>query len=382
MVLDFAAVPPEITSALMYAGAGSGPLMAAATAYANLSAEVSSTASQWESIISLLTTEQWTGGGSAAAAAAAQPIVSYLTTTAAALEQASAQATASAAAYEAAFAATVPPPVIAANRSLLATLVATNFLGVNSAAIAATEAQYAEMWVQDATMMATYQAASAAAGVLQPVTPLTSTTNPGAAAAVDNGAVAFDATNSTAQTAGLDLSSLITSPPTDGLLQSIDDLLGTPSFLNATNGAINTAACWVCATIPNAVSLGKTLGTVPAIPFSLTDSVAPAAGAAITPGMMVGSVTGAGASAAVGEASAVGGLSVPASWSAAAPATSLASSAAPLEGSGWTVASEAEPVTAMPGMPGAAAAAKGAGAYGSGPRYGFKPIVMPKQVVV
>jgi hypothetical protein len=72
----------------MYAGAGSGPLMAAATAYANLSAEVSSTASQWESIISLLTTEQWTGGGSAAAAAAAQPIVSYLTTTAAALEQA------------------------------------------------------------------------------------------------------------------------------------------------------------------------------------------------------------------------------------------------------------------------------------------------------
>ena len=120
----------------MYAGAGSGPLMAAATAHANLSAEISTTASQWESIISMLTTEQWTGGGSGAAAAAAQPIVSYLTETAATLEQASVQATASAAAYEAAFAATVPPPVIAANRSLLATLVATNFLGVNSAAIA------------------------------------------------------------------------------------------------------------------------------------------------------------------------------------------------------------------------------------------------------
>lgn len=60
----------------MYAGAGSAPFMAAATAYANLAAEVSATATQWESIISLLTTEQWTGGGSAAAAAAAQPIVS------------------------------------------------------------------------------------------------------------------------------------------------------------------------------------------------------------------------------------------------------------------------------------------------------------------
>ena len=95
--------------------------------------------------------------------------MSYLTKTAATLEQASAQATASAAAYEAAFAATVPPPMIAANRTLLGTLVATNFLGVNSPAIAATEAQYAEMWVQDATTMATYQAASTAAGVLTPV---------------------------------------------------------------------------------------------------------------------------------------------------------------------------------------------------------------------
>lgn len=380
MVLDFSAMPPEITSSLMYAGAGSAPLMAAATAYANLAAEVSATATQWESIISLLTTEQWTGGGSAAAAAAAQPIVSYLTETATTLEQASAQATASAAAYEAAFAATVPPPVIAANRTLLATLVATNFLGVNSAAIAATEAQYAEMWVQDATMMATYQAASAAAGVLTPVTPLTSTTDPARAAAVDNGAVAFDAVNGTTQATGLDLSSLTSG---GGLLDAIDHLEGTPSFFNATNGAINTAAWWVCAAIPNAVSLGHTLGSVPSIPFSLADSVAPAAGAAaITPGTTVGSVSGAGASAALGGASTVGRLSVPAGWNAAAPAPSLASATAPLEGSGWTAAAEAEGVTAMPGMPGMAAAAKGAGAYGTGPRYGFKPIVMPKQVVV
>ena len=106
MVFDFAAMPPEITSSLMYAGAGAGPLMAAAAAYGNLAAEVSTTATQWESIVSLLTTEQWTGGGSAAAAAAAQPIVDLPDrATAATLEQASAQATASAAAFEAAFAA-------------------------------------------------------------------------------------------------------------------------------------------------------------------------------------------------------------------------------------------------------------------------------------
>ncbi len=181
MVFDFAALPPEINSSLMYAGAGSGPLMAAATAWSNLAAELSTTASSWESIIGTLTGEQWTGAGSAAAAAAAQPYVGWLTTTAAAAEQAGAQASASAAAYEAAFAGTVPPAVIAANRSLLAALVATNFLGINTPAIMATEAQYVEMWVQDAVTMYTYAAASAAAGVLQPLTPASPTTNPGGA---------------------------------------------------------------------------------------------------------------------------------------------------------------------------------------------------------
>ena len=44
----------------------------------------------------------------------------------------------------------MPPPVIAANRSLLAMLVATNFLEQNMPAIMATEAHYMEMWAKDA----------------------------------------------------------------------------------------------------------------------------------------------------------------------------------------------------------------------------------------
>ena len=40
----------------------------------------------------------------------------------------------------------VPRPVIAANRAQLAALVATNILGQNAPAIAATEAQYGQMW--------------------------------------------------------------------------------------------------------------------------------------------------------------------------------------------------------------------------------------------
>lgn len=386
MVLSFAAIPPEITSSLIYSGAGAAPLVAAATAYANLAAEVSATASQWESIISLLTSQQWTGGGSAAAATAAQPIITYLTETATTLEQASAQATASAAAYEAVFAAVVPPPVILTNRTTQAALVASNILGQNTPAIVALDTLYGEYWAQDAAAMAAYQAASAAAGVLTPVTPLTSTTDPAAATAVDNAALAGDASGGTAQALAAPLAQAVTLPfTTDGLLGSIDNFLGTPAVLNGINGAVNTAAWFVMNTIPTAVSLGHTLGAVPAIAVS---DVVPAGAAGITEGTMVGAVAPAGlggvSSAALGEASAVGGLSVPAGWGSAAPAT-LASTTAPLEGSGWTVASEAaaaEPVTAMPGMPGMAAAAKGAGAYGAGPRYGVKPIVMPKQVVV
>jgi PPE-repeat protein len=42
--MDFGALPPEINSARMYSGPGSGPLMAAATAWDELAIELDSTA--------------------------------------------------------------------------------------------------------------------------------------------------------------------------------------------------------------------------------------------------------------------------------------------------------------------------------------------------
>jgi PPE-repeat protein len=53
--------------------------------------------------------------------------------------------------------------VVAANRSLLMSLIATNLLGQNAAAIAATETQYTEMWAQDAAAMYGYAGQSSAA---------------------------------------------------------------------------------------------------------------------------------------------------------------------------------------------------------------------------
>jgi PPE-repeat protein len=373
--------------------------MAAAAGWSNLAAELSTTASQWESIVTTLTTEHWTGAGSAAAAASAQPIVSWLTTSAAAAEQAATQATSSAAAYEAAFAGTVPPPVIATNRSLLAALVATNFLGINTPAIMATEAQYAEMWVQDAVTMYTYEAASTAAAALQPIAPASPSTNP-AAAGVQAAATAQAATSSPAQGLSGGVSGILTDLTNffayleslttfGGTVPSVAQWASLPIFQTSLAN-IGVTAAWFQGNIVSVFpSLGHLIATSPGGLTPFVDDVTPL-GANLGMGQtLVGSTTplggaglGGAATAAMGESSSVGGLSVPAGWSSAAPAT-LASSTAPLEGSGWTAATdEAAPVAAMPGMPGAAAAAKGAGAYGAGPRYGVKPIVMPKQVVV
>ena len=128
--------------------------------------------------------------------AAAASFVEWLSATAAQAEQSATQAQAAAAGYETAFAMTVPPPVIAANRSLLAALVATNFFGQNTPAIAATEIQYAEMWAQDAVAMYGYAGSSAAATTLTPFTQPQQNTDP--ASSTSQAAAVSQAANTTA----------------------------------------------------------------------------------------------------------------------------------------------------------------------------------------
>lgn len=178
MVMDFGAMPPEINSVRMYTGPGAGPMMAAAAAWNGLAAELGAAVSSVESVLAELTAQQWLGPGSTAMAAAAQPYLAWLAYTAECAQCAGSQAMASAASFEAAFLATVNPAEVAANRALLAALIAANVVGQNTPAIMATEAQYAQMWVQDALAMYSYAASSAVAGALTPLTTPTPTTNP------------------------------------------------------------------------------------------------------------------------------------------------------------------------------------------------------------
>jgi PPE-repeat protein len=164
--MSFSLFPPEINSALMFSGAGSGPLLEASTAWSELAADLEATATQYQTLITNLVTGSWLGPSSAQMASATAPYIAWMQGTAATAAQTGAQAQVAAAAYQTAYASMVPLPEIAANRALLAELVSNNFLGQNTGAIATTEANYLDMWIQDALGMDTYQVNSQAATAL------------------------------------------------------------------------------------------------------------------------------------------------------------------------------------------------------------------------
>ncbi|SOJ56224.1 PPE family protein PPE34 [Mycobacterium simulans] len=166
--MSFFVLPPEVNSALMKAGAGSGPLLAAAEAWDGLAAELGAAATSFGSVTSGLVGGSWQGASAAAMAAAAAPYAGWLNAAATSAEAAAGQARAVVGAFEAALAATVDPFVIAANRSELVSLALSNLFGQNTAAIAAAEAEYELMWAQDVAAMAGYHLdASAVVSALQ-----------------------------------------------------------------------------------------------------------------------------------------------------------------------------------------------------------------------
>jgi PPE-repeat protein len=429
--LDYGSLPPEINSARIYTGPGSGPILAAASAWGSLAAELSSAASSYTAAISELTDGSWRGLAAESMATAATPYVEWMSTAAAQAEQTAGQAQAAAAAYEAAYAMTVPPPVVAANRAQQAALIATNVVGQNTAAIAATETLYAEMWAQDAAAMYGYAGSSAAAATVTPFSSPPQTTSP-AAAASQAGAVS----QATATAAGTGTQSTLTqvistvpstlqglsSPLSSaavgvspfapgsntattgiaGILNGLDGLNGSAFGSFLTSGLSNgfLSGNWVN---PSTLA-GTTTGAFGDIGFL---AVAGQAGSGFNPALFsaatapaavstvglghVGSAIGAvgssglggsGVSAGVGRATLVGTMSVPQSWAGSSPVPAAAAPATATQVPGWTIPPGAglEEVSATQGVPGMPGMPMGAGAprgYGfAAPRYGFRPTVV------
>ncbi|WP_142399728.1 PPE family protein, partial [Mycobacterium marinum] len=189
--MNFAVLPPEINSARLFSGAGSGPVLAAATAWTGLAAELRSAAAAFLAVTSGLTGDSWQGPAAAVMSDVAASYVGWLSASGAHAEQAAEQAKTAAHVFEAARAVTVQPGLVAANRAQLVSLVGSNLFGQNAPAIATAEAQYEQMWAQDVVAMLDYHAgASSVAAALTPLSWPTQTLAGLAAPAAALGSVA------------------------------------------------------------------------------------------------------------------------------------------------------------------------------------------------
>lgn len=226
-----------------------------------------------------------------------------------------------------------------------------------------------------------YAAASAGAGTLNPLKSPAPTTNPG-------GTAAQSAAVSTAGTQS-QLNQLVSHLP--GAMQGLaspgatspdgflNDIIASGSNIAIYNDAValigagTNAAAWngFQAIVTGVEGNAAAAAPAAAAPAALGAGVAPALAGSVVPAATP-------VVASVGQASTVGRMSVPASWSAATPE----STTEPLNGAGWTADVDEGGVTNVAtGMP--ATASTGRGGYGiATPRYGVKPTVMPKHVLV
>ncbi|MBV8177268.1 MAG: PPE family protein [Mycobacterium sp.] len=415
--MDFGALAPEINSARMYAGPGSSSLQAAASSWNGIAAELSSAATAYDKVVTQLVSDEWMGPASTSMASAAQQYVSWMTETAAQAEQAAMQARAAVAAYEQAFAATVPPPTIAVNRAETTAAVQANVFGQYTPLIMQLEAQYGQMWAQDASAMYTYAGQSAAATKVTPFASPAATTSPAGtasqAAAVSQAAGSSAATNS--QTILQELISLLPSNIQALLTPSgFQSAFGTPSsifqtlfgFIFGTTVIPTSLSAFVNLYSPYASYLYNTeglpyfsvgmgnFGVQMAKTFGAIGAAAPAAAAAppslggLGAGLGGGPAGAAGAAGALGHTSGTvaaglgnagslgGKLAVPASWIGGAPTAPTPGNPIPVS----TVSAIQESGGSgnlLGGMPLAGAGA-GGHAGGAGPRYGVKPTVMSR----
>ncbi|OBF56158.1 hypothetical protein A5787_02595 [Mycobacterium sp. 852002-50816_SCH5313054-b] len=396
---DLGMLPPEVTSAMIYAGPGSGSMMAAAAAWNGIAAELTSAALGYDQIITQLSSEEWMGPASASMASAAQPYVQWMTTTAGQAEEAAAQAQNAAAAYETVLASVVPPPLIALNRTELSQAMATNVLGQNNGIISQLEAQYQEFWAQNSAAMYSYAGQSAAAAKVTPYQNAPAVANPAAAAVTQSAAPAasiqqtlqsylsqIQGSLGALSTPGSTTSFVNQFSASNPLLQELWFLVSgqtvLPSNMGTFLGGYSNYASFFYNTegLPYfSIGMGNNFVQVAKSVGALTGPPAAAAAAAVPKGLPgLGGLLGGGTGAAahLGSATSIGKLSVPVSWTGATAPALPHATAIPVSTVSAAPEAAGGPGNLLGGMPLAGAGA-GAGS-GAGPRYGFRPTVMAR----
>ncbi len=149
----------------------------------------------------------------------------------------------------------------------------------------------------------------------------------------------------------------------------------------AINGTQNFAAA--SSDLISMASIGNLPGFGATAAVGSVAGVSGAGGLPVLAGASGGGFGAAPVSAGMGQASSVGGLTVPPTWAAAQGIPAVSTSPPTLAGAGMTSAGpHTAPATTVPaGMPSAASAGRGGYGFGA-PRYGVKPTVMPKAIFV
>ena len=229
--MSFLVLPPETNSALMHAGAGSAPMLAAAAAWDGLAAELGSAAQSFSLVASGLAADAWQGAASAAMLSTAAQYSGVLGAAAAQAQTTAAQAQTVASEFEAAVTATVHPALVAANRNQLVQLVFSNLFGQNAPAIAATEFDYEAMWARDVAAMVGYHGGvSAAAAQLSSWTTAFPHLSGGVAAAIASSPVG-SALSSLNPAAGGAQGGPLTGNPLGAVQRAVIDVINAPTSL-------------------------------------------------------------------------------------------------------------------------------------------------------
>ena len=180
--MEFTALPPEVTSALIHSGPGAESLIEASNAWQRLGTSLEESAGINSATLSSLT-GAWHGPSAAAMTEAVEPYLNWLRTTAQQCQQMAVAVQDAIAAFNSARSSVVPVASVSANRTRLTQLLATNRFGINLPAIAETEDEYLDMWANNSGAMSRYEAASAQATTLPKFSSPLAITNPAGTAA-------------------------------------------------------------------------------------------------------------------------------------------------------------------------------------------------------
>jgi PPE-repeat protein len=183
------AMPPELNTGRLMAGAGAAPMLQAAAGWEAFAILLETQADELAGSLAALTSA-WSGSASERAVSATMPMVVWLRTTAMQAQKRAMQAVAQADSYTVALATTPPLVEIEQNHITHGILEGTNFFGINTIPIGLNEADYLiRMWNQAAGVMDAYQTETTANTLFEPILPMTPIVIPGVGESTAAGAI-------------------------------------------------------------------------------------------------------------------------------------------------------------------------------------------------